>query len=66
MRERCDREVGWGRNVQGHRRRQSVCCLLSSRRHAEAKSVVGPAALCELSRTNLGGEGVARRIGENL
>jgi hypothetical protein len=44
-------------------RRPNVRCLLSSRRHVEAKTAGGTAAMRELPRTNLGRERVACRTG---
>src|SRR5215471_5491326 len=59
----CRHQIRRGRCFVLCRRRPIVCCLLSGRRYADAKSAVGRAAMRELSRTDLGGEKVACRIG---
>src|SRR5262245_41863625 len=56
-------QIRRGRCFVLRRRPPIVRCLLSGRRHADARSAVRRAAMRELLRTNLGGEKVACRTG---
>ena len=58
-----EHQIRRGRCFVLRSRRPIVCCLLSGRRHTDAKNAVARAAMRQLQRTNLGGEEVACRPG---